>query len=240
MSKRPRFLARAVVLAVLILFAASACQTNTGTTLDNKRTQGAIIGGLAGAAAGRAIGGHENAAAGILIGGAAGALAGGLIGHYLQKQAQEFDAIPDANVERREESLIVTLPGDVLFESGSAALSPGAYERLRTTADILNRYPDTVVIIKGHTDSAGSSDSNLELSERRADSVRNYLVGQGVASHRISAVGMGEAFPVASNDTPVGRQMNRRVELEVRPNDSLRERAVEDGAPGTPPADAPY
>jgi outer membrane protein OmpA-like peptidoglycan-associated protein len=209
--------------ALLVTFtAAFGCQTNTGTILDKKTTQGAILGTLAGAAAGAAI--DKKAGRGALIGAAVGGVAGGLIGNYLDKQAQEIDAIPDANVQRREESLVVLFPGDVLFEVGSSALSPGAYQRLSSLAESLVRYPDTNVVVKGHTDGTGDESYNLRLSEDRAESVRKYLVAEGVAASRVTAVGYGEAFPVASNATPEGRQQNRRVEIEIKPSDELRER----------------
>lgn len=215
----------AAVLALAVLFAFSACQTNTGTVIDKKATQGAIAGVLVGAAAGAAI--DDKHGRGALIGAAVGGLAGGLIGNYLDKQAQEMDAIPDANVERREETLVVMFPSDVLFDVDSHALAAGSYSRLRHVADTLKRYPDTNVIVKGHTDSSGSESYNLRLSEERAETVRRYLIAEGVASYRLSAVGFGEAMPIATNATPEGRQQNRRVELEVRPNDELRDQARE-------------
>ncbi|MEN8184329.1 MAG: OmpA family protein [Myxococcota bacterium] len=212
--------------AVLLLAAALAmlgCQTNTGTFLDNKATQGAILGTLAGAAAGAAVDDHKRGR-GALIGAAVGGVAGGLIGNYLNKQAQEIDAIPDADVERRGESLVVLFPGDVFFDVGSSALSAGAYQRLRSLADTLNRYPDTDLVVKGHTDSTGDESFNLRLSEERAENVRKYLVAEGVAGYRVTAIGFGEAFPLATNATPAGRQQNRRVEVEIRANDELKER----------------
>lgn len=209
--------------ALVVAFSAAlGCQTNTGTILDKKTTQGAILGTLAGAAAGAAI--DKKAGRGALIGAAVGGLAGGLVGNYLDKQAQEIDAIPDANVQRREESLVVLFPGDVLFGVGSSALSPGAYQRLGSLAGTLERYPDTNIVVKGHTDGTGDESYNVRLSEDRAESVRKYLVAEGVTAQRVSAVGYGEAFPVASNATPEGRQQNRRVEIEIKPNDELRER----------------
>jgi outer membrane protein OmpA-like peptidoglycan-associated protein len=210
--------------AVAGLCAVLGCETNTGTALDKKSTQGAILGGLAGAAAGRAIGGHEHDTEGILIGAAGGAVAGGLIGHYLDKQAQELDAIPDANVEQRDDVLIVGFQGDVLFDSGSSVLHAGAYSRLETLADTLKRYPASDVVVKGHTDSQGGDQYNLRLSQDRADHVRAVLIADGVGPSRVSAIGVGEAFPVASNDTAAGRQQNRRVEVEIRPReDEIRE-----------------
>jgi outer membrane protein OmpA-like peptidoglycan-associated protein len=201
---------------------ALGCQTNTGTVLDKKTTQGAILGTLAGAATGAAVDSHKRGR-GALIGAAVGGIAGGLIGNYLDKQAKELDAIPDADVQRREDSLIVMLPGDVLFDTNSSALAPGAYERLRSVAASLQRYPDTNIVVKGHTDSSGAESYNLKLSEERAENVRKYLVAEGVSASRITAIGFGEAYPLVSNDTSSGRQQNRRVELEIKPNDELRE-----------------
>ncbi len=211
-------------LSLAGLLAISGCATNTGTAMDKKTTQGALLGALAGAAAGRAVGGHENATAGILIGAAGGAIAGGLIGNYLDKQAQQIDAIPDANVKRQGEALVVAFPGEVLFDSGSSGLSAGAYQRLRSLADTLVQYPDTNVVVRGYTDSQGAESFNLKLSEERADNVRRYLVAEGVGSYRVTSIGFGEQFPMASNDTEAGRQQNRRVEIEIKPNDALRER----------------
>jgi outer membrane protein OmpA-like peptidoglycan-associated protein len=202
--------------------AALGCQTNTGTVLDNKTTQGAIFGTLAGAAAGAAL--DKKSGRGALIGAAVGGVTGGLIGNYMQKQAQEIDAIPDAEVQRRDEGLLVLFPGDLLFDTGSSALSAGAFQRMRSLADTLKRYPDSNIVVKGHTDSTGDESYNLRLSEERADNVRRYLVAEGVGSHRVTAIGYGEAFPMTSNSTPAGRQQNRRVEIEIRANDELRER----------------
>lgn len=202
---------------------ASACQTTTGTALDKKSTQGAIAGALLGAAAGAAIDDHKRGR-GALIGAAVGGLAGGLIGRSLDQQAQEIDAIPDAQVERRDDRLFVAFPNDVMFDVGSYALYPGAYSRLDRLVDTLLRYPDTEVVVKGHTDSTGNRDSNLRLSEDRADAVRRYMIARGVPASRVTAIGFGDAMPMASNQTAAGRQQNRRVEIEIRPSQELRER----------------
>lgn len=118
------------------------------------------------------------------------------------------------NARETERGLVVTL-GDLLFETDRAELKGGAASNLGTLAAFLNRYPDRTVIIEGHTDSVGTDDYNVDLSQRRADSVRTYLMSQGVAASRLSASGKGEGSPVASNGNATGRQMNRRVEVVI-------------------------
>jgi len=132
-----------------------------------------------------------------------------------RRQAEELQKqLADLNAKTTERGLIVTL-GDVLFETGRAELKGGATANLGKLAAFLNQYPDRNVIIEGHTDSVGSESYNQSLSERRADSVKAYLVGQGIAAARLTSVGKGESVPVASNDSATGRQMNRRVEVII-------------------------
>jgi outer membrane protein OmpA-like peptidoglycan-associated protein len=220
--RHPFHAALAALLVPACVGSLAACATNTGTVLDDKRAQGAILGTLAGAAAGAAIDDHKRGR-GALIGAAVGGLAGAGIGHYLEKQQQEIDQIPDADVQQQGESLLVAFPGDVLFDTGSSSLAPGAYGRLDQLADSLNRYPDTDVVVKGHTDGSGEQGYNQTLSEQRADAVRRYLIGKGVSPARITSIGFGESMPLATNSTAEGRQQNRRVEIELRPNQRLRE-----------------
>ena len=211
---------RSATLASLSVIALLACQTQ-GTILESKKAKGALLGTLAGAAAGAAIGGHDHRAGGMLIGAAAGALAGAGIGAYLDRQAQELDAIPGAEVQRRDDSLLVNFQSALLFDFGSSTLQPGAYDRLRTLARTLNNYPKSDVIIKGHTDNVGAGDYNQSLSEKRSDRVRTFLISEGVAPARITAIGYGESLPVAANSTESGRGQNRRVEVEIRPYDEV-------------------
>ncbi len=219
-----RLLQRALAasLSLALLGSLAACATNTGTVADDKRVQGAVLGTLAGAATGAAID-HDKRGRGALIGAAVGGLAGTGVGWYLEKQKQEIDKIPDANVTQQGDALMVAFPGDLLFDSGSSSLSPGAYSRLDQLADTLTRYPDTDVIVTGHTDSEGSEASNLTLSDQRADSVRRYLISKGVSQTRVTSVGLGESRPLVTNSTREGRQQNRRVEIELRPNQQMRE-----------------
>ena len=184
----------------------------------SKTTQGAVLGGLVGAGSGAAIGRHGHDTAGILIGTAVGAVAGGVIGHYLENQSQEIGQIPDATVTQQQDRLLVTFPGDVLFDRGSATLSAGAQQRLNSFAQTLNRYPESSLVVRGHTDSTGTMALNQRLSQDRAESVRSYLISQGVSGNRVTATGMGSQYQVASNASEAGRQQNRRVEIEIIPD----------------------
>ncbi len=211
---------RSTLVACLMGFALVACQS-TGSLLDSKAKRGAVLGTLAGAVAGAAVGGHDHRAGGALIGAATGAIAGGLIGKYLDKQADELDAIPGAKVERRDDSILVNFQSQLLFDSDSSSLNPGAYDRLRSLARTLNNYPESQVIIKGHTDGVESESFSQRLSEERADRVRSFLISERIAPSRITALGFGESLPVATNATPDGRARNRRVEVEIRPHEDV-------------------
>ncbi|HUP93093.1 MAG TPA: OmpA family protein [Solimonas sp.] len=122
--------------------------------------------------------------------------------------------IAELNAKATDRGLVVTL-GDVLFASGRSELKGGATSNLAKLSAFLNKYPDRTVIIEGHTDNVGSDDSNMGLSQRRADSVRSFLLSQGVAGSRVSALGKGESSPTAGNDSATGRQQNRRVEVII-------------------------
>lgn len=150
----------------------------------------------------------------------------------LDSRTREVDAARDETAEAKEQNaelqreidalqakptdrgLVLTL-GDVLFETGRADLKPGAANNLNQLVSFLAKYPTRTVAIEGHTDSVGGDDYNVGLSQRRADSVRSYLVRQGVEAGRITAMGAGKGSPVASNDTAAGRQQNRRVEVII-------------------------
>jgi outer membrane protein OmpA-like peptidoglycan-associated protein len=204
----------------------ASCATQTGTVLDDKRLQGAVIGAAAGAATGAAVSKHDGKAAG--IGAAVGALAGAGIGHYLENKeraAQELEAIPDADVAIEGDSVVVSFAGEVMFDSGSRNLTPGALTRLDSVADTINRYPDADVLVMGHTDAVGDEGSNLRLSEDRALMVKNQLVVKGVDPARLTTLGLGESQPLVTNATPEGRAQNRRVELELRPSQRVAQRA---------------
>jgi len=129
----------------------------------------------------------------------------------LQRQIDELQAKPT------DRGLVVTL-GDVLFTSGMSDLNASATSSLDKLAAFLNHYPDRNAVIEGHTDSVGSEDYNLGLSQRRADSVKSYLMGHGIGSMRLTTAGKGESQPLAGNDSATGRQQNRRVEVIIDNN----------------------
>ena len=191
-----------------------------------------VKGGAIGAAAGGVIGGiigsrEGNTAVGAIIGAAVGGTAGALIGHYMDKQAEEMKQdLKDAKVERVGEGIKITFNSGILFETAKSSLLPTAQANVEKLAKILNKYPDTNVLIEGHTDSDGSVEYNQTLSESRANSVSAFAKGLGVESSRITTVGYGETQPVAANNTPEGKQANRRVEIAVFANDKLKDAAI--------------
>ncbi len=134
---------------------------------------------------------------------------------YLARQEQELVYIRGIEIERREASLLVRFPDDLLFTVGSSELGTDARLRLVGLAETLQSYPDTKLLVRGYTDSTGSRQRNMVISSARATSVSDYLVEKGLPAERVSPLGFGEADPVASNDSEQGRRLNRRVELEL-------------------------
>lgn len=226
---------RRTTIAAACAIGVASCST---WEQQNRTTKGAVYGTAAGAAAGSAIGaiagGGDGAWKGAAIGAAVGALGGGLMGHYMDKQAQEMQAVIDQNdrLRKEQETIYLSLGSDVLFDSGKATLQPGARTKLAELAQILARYPRTIVTITGNTDSRGSAELNDRLAKERAQAVADELVANGVNPARIHTFGAGAANPVASNDTPEGRQQNRRVDVVVRPDDSAGEEAAQPAPSG--------
>jgi outer membrane protein OmpA-like peptidoglycan-associated protein len=132
-----------------------------------------------------------------------------------EQQVEELEAeLAALEAERTDRGILVTLQ-DVLFQTNRATLEPGAERSLSAIAQYLEKHPEREVVIEGHTDARGPEDYNRQLSQRRAESVKEALVGRGVPEERIEARGLGESTPVASNDNPTGRQLNRRVEVVI-------------------------
>jgi outer membrane protein OmpA-like peptidoglycan-associated protein len=186
-----------------------------------KTTAGAGIGALAGAVAGMLTGGdarqHRKNA---LIGAGIGALAGGAAGNYMDRQEGKLRTQlqgTGVSVVRNGNDITLKMPGNITFNTDSAELQSNFYKVLSSVTLVLKQYDKTIVEIAGHTDNTGSSTYNQALSERRANSVAQYLESQGVDSQRVMAVGAGEGHPITPNSTPEGRQANRRVELTLEP-----------------------
>jgi outer membrane protein OmpA-like peptidoglycan-associated protein len=205
------------VVFLAVVFAA-ACASSDGNDPNKKAKTGAGIGAAAGAVTGAVIGNQSgNNRTGAVVGAAAGAAIGAAIGHRMDKQQQELKQIPGVEVTRPAENQIdVRLTGDILFDVDSALLRAESRQTLNDLANNFKQYPDEVFDVEGHTDSTGTSEYNMGLSQRRADSVRSYLSQGGVPINRINAAGYGETKPKASNNTPEGRQLNRRVEIHIR------------------------
>lgn len=232
------------IASSLMLCVASLSFTGCQTMDRNRRATGAVIGTTVGGAAGALID-RDNPWRGALIGMAAGAAVGTGVGHVLQRQKEAFDRIEDLEVQRetvilqqppayydagpdtpseepriyseRSEALMVRISSDVLFEKGSSALSAHGVNKVREIGDVLREYPESDVYIRGYTSSEGDDRVNYELSQRRAEVVRNELVAAGIAPSRLFPQGMGSSNPVATNETEAGRVQNRRVELHVVP-----------------------
>ncbi|QOR73863.1 OmpA family protein [Cruoricaptor ignavus] len=182
-------------------------------------TSGAVIGGILGNNVGK---GH-NGAAGAVLGGIIGGAAGNVIGDRMDKQAREIEqTLPGAEVERVGEGIRVTMKENMVnFGFDSAELSTAAKTNLDRLAEVMKNNPDTNISIYGHTDGKGKAAYNQGLSERRANSVKNYLVSQGVSSSRLTSKGLGMSEPIASNDTEDGRAKNRRVEFAITANEKM-------------------
>ena len=205
------------VLLLTVLLAA-ACASTDPDDPNAKAKRGAGIGAAAGAVVGAILGnqiggqGKTGAAVGAVIGAAVGAAHG----HEMDQQQKELQQIPGVEVTRPSENEIaINLTNDILFDYNSYALRQESRSTLQNLADNFRKYPDEQISVEGHTDSIGSHESNQRLSEQRADSVRNYLVDQGVNGMHVTSIGFGETRPKATNDTPEGRQLNRRVELHI-------------------------
>ena len=207
-------------LAAAAGLALTACQQPLPNQTGNQTQQGALIGAGIGALAGSLTGDDtderiRNAA----IGAAAVGAVGAAVGYSLDRQEAELRAeLGQGTITNTGNQLVVTLPQDVLFATDSATVSGGSQSDLLAVATSLNRYPQSTVNVIGHTDNVGEAAYNQDLSERRAQSVSSVLISGGVAPQRVVSVGRGENQPVATNQTPAGRQQNRRVEIIITPN----------------------
>jgi outer membrane protein OmpA-like peptidoglycan-associated protein len=200
----------------------------TGCASMNNTERGAAAGAGAGGAIGAIIGRQTgNTARGAIIGAVVGGAAGAVIGRRMDRQAEQLEeTLPDAEVERVGEGIAVTFESGVLFPFNSSDVLPAGRENLRQLANSLRNYPETEVLIVGHTDSVGSDEYNMGLSYRRAEAARSFLAQQGIAAGRVRVEGRGESEPVADNNTEAGRAQNRRVEVAIFASEEYREQIL--------------
>lgn len=207
-----------------LLYFSLAALILSGCKSMNNTQKGTAIGAGAGAAAGAII--AKNSAVGALIGAAIGGGGGYLIGKNMDKQAKDIkQAIPDANVERVGEGINVTFNSALLFKINSSTLSDSAKTSLEKVAGVFVEYPETNILVEGHTDDTGSDTYNMQLSEKRAQAVSDYLTSKGVAANRFTVKWYGEAQPKYPNDSEANRALNRRVELAIMANEDMKEDA---------------
>ncbi|PCE63786.1 OmpA family protein [Sediminicola luteus] len=200
----------------------------------NNTQKGAGIGAAGGAVIGGIIGnnvGSGNTALGAIIGAVVGGAAGGIIGNKMDRQAEMIETeIPGAEVTRVGEGINVVFGEEsgVFFATNKSNISPEAGATLDKLVGVFKEYPQSNILIEGHTDSTGNDDYNLQLSKKRAQAVTDYLVGHGIAKSRFTTKGYGEAQPKGDNATEEGRAQNRRVEFAIVANDELKQQAQEE------------
>lgn len=217
---------KSVMTASLVGVLATGCATTgymgpDGQAGTSKTTKGAVIGGLVGAVAGvltgdDAVERRQRA----LVGAGVGGLAGGAIGNYQDRQERALrDRLAGSGVQvvRDGDNITLNMPGNVTFDHDQSNVKAQFYGTLGEVASTLNEYNQTVIQVAGFTDSTGTDSYNQALSERRANAVASYLTSKGVALNRMVIKGLGESYPIASNDSEAGRAQNRRVEITIVP-----------------------
>ena len=213
-----------VVSLMLLSTVFTSCEAVKNT---NNTQRGAAIGAIGGAVIGGILGNNigkgGNGAMGAVLGGVIGGVAGGVIGNKMDKQAREIEtALPGAQVERVGEGIKLVLgENSVRFDTNKSTLTATAKANLDKLVPVFKSYADTDIVIYGYTDSMGSAEYNLNLSQQRANSVEKYLESKGLNMSRFKMVGMGIADPIATNDTPEGRSQNRRVEFAITANEKM-------------------
>ncbi|HEY3744863.1 MAG TPA: OmpA family protein [Gemmatimonadaceae bacterium] len=190
----------------------------------SQQQRGAVIGATTGAAVGGVIGNQTGSTArGAIIGAVVGGAAGAIIGHQMDQQAKELQQnIPGATIQRVGEGIAVTFASGILFPFNSTEILPDGRTNLQQLASSLEKYPNSDILIVGHTDSVGTDAYNNDLSQRRALAAQSYLQSLGVPAARLQATGRGESEPIQSNDTDAGRAQNRRVEIAIYASEAYR------------------
>ena len=224
-----------LMTAASLMLLISSCETTKKATNQDKGVAiGAIGGGIIGGILGNNVGNKKNTALGVLIGGVVGGVAGGIIGNKMDRQAEKIKTeVPGAKVERIEEGIGVTFDENnpdgskagVYFETNKYLITANSKLALDKLQKIFAEYPETNILIEGHTDDVGSEAYNLSLSQRRAEAVGNYLKSVGVDASRFTIKWYGETQPSVDNSTPENRALNRRVQFIITANEKMKAEA---------------
>ena len=213
---------KTILILLAITISSGTILTSCTAVKNTNKTQrgagiGAVAGGIIGGVLGNNLGGGGKGAMGAAIGAAVGGTAGGLIGRRMDRQARQIQvALPAANVVRVGDGIRLVLgENSIRFDTNKSVLNSVSQANLDKLVPVLNEYSDTDIVISGYTDSSGNSAINQKLSEQRALAVKTYLTSKGINTSRFTAVGLGMADPIASNDTPEGKSQNRRVEFAI-------------------------
>ncbi|AEH00646.1 OmpA family protein [Lacinutrix sp. 5H-3-7-4] len=217
------------ILTVMVVLSMSSCSSVKNA---NNKQKGGVIGATGGAILGAIIGNNVgkggNGELGAVIGGVVGGGAGVLIGSKMDKQAQKIEEeIPGAEVERVDDGIVVTFDENsgVYFDTAKYNINAASQATLSKLIGVFREYPDTNILVVGHTDSVGSEDSNMTLSKNRAYAVTNYLTNQGISNARVTTNWFGEGQPTNDNSTKEGRAKNRRVNIAIVPNQKMIDEA---------------
>lgn len=223
-----------ILKTIALLFMVSALISCEATRNANNKQKGTVIGAGSGAVLGGVIGNNvgskNNSALGAIIGAVVGGVAGNYIGDRMDRQAERIETeIPGAQVERVAEGINVVFDesSGVYFDTNKHNINSASAETLSKLADIFKEYPDTNILVEGHTDSTGPLEFNMTLSKERAQSVTSYLAGRGISSGRFTTNWYGPNQPKYDNSTAEGRAKNRRVELAIVANDQMKKEAKE-------------
>jgi outer membrane protein OmpA-like peptidoglycan-associated protein len=216
-----------IKIATLSIAIASLGILGAGCNSLTKTQKGAAIGAGAGGTIGAIIGKSAgNTALGAIIGGAVGGTAGAFIGRNMDRQAAEIKStVPGATVIREGEGILVKFDSGILFDTDKSDLKAAARTNLQNLSKSLVNNPQTNILIIGHTDDTGSDTHNMDLSVRRAESVKSYIAAGNVANSRLTTSGKGETEPIAANTTADGRSQNRRVEIVIVANEQMKNQA---------------